>query len=631
MTRFLRIAAGTTLLAGSFVAITAAPAGATVAATAAGTVVTVTLTGTENIGFGCNSAGKFVVSGTVTTPVITCGAVTSVHVNGDAGNQYIFGSSLDAPDFSAHPNLVAVLGGGADTTSETDRADSIDVGPGNDVVNLHAGGVTNTSVALGTGTDTMAVVGTEEANAMVATSTNASAKVVTTTTSGSSTSTATSVEGLQMIGRTRADTFASTAVTASSTVVTVLASGADGNDTFTAGATGMVMLGGDGTNVFYGGVGQDQFHTSSETDVIHKAGGGGDEVFDQYNGRSGGRTIDGNGLASYYDYLSNCDAQTRVRPGTAGGTRIVSALCRPGIVDVDSSFNQVEQLMGAGDSTSNRGLADVVTPGHTAVLVNGDTAHDDLVDVTVSTGTWVSSGTPATSFTVNPDDASLGNVSAQGVGSVSVHGPWANKNQGFAHRVTRDLMFRFLSQPDREAVAASLTSGVKTRPQVIAALMQTDEYRGLDVDRVFVQFLHRTSDSGGRTYWIDALRNGRTLRKFRAQLFGSNEYFANSYSDVTQFVKNAYFDVLGRLPDPSGQAYWVNKINTGTGRGAVANSFLVSTEARRAIVKDQFLRFVLRYPTTAEADQWVDTLAGPTGEQDLIAFLAASGGYYNAS
>ena len=41
----------------------------------------------------------------------------------------------------------------------------------------------------------------------------------------------------------------------------------------------------------------------------------------------------------------------------------------------------------------------------------------------------------------------------------------------------------------------------------------------------------------------------------------------------------------------------------------MARQFLASTEARRNIVKDQFLRFLDRFPTTAEANTWVVNLA----------------------
>ena len=65
-------------------------------------------------------------------------------------------------------------------------------------------------------------------------------------------------------------------------------------------------------------------------------------------------------------------------------------------------------------------------------------------------------------------------------------------------------------------------------PAVVAGLMDTDEYRGLDVDRTFVKYLRRTADPAGRTYWITSIRNGKALWRFRAQLFGSNEYFTKA-------------------------------------------------------------------------------------------------------
>jgi len=223
-------------------------------------------------------------------------------------------------------------------------------------------------------------------------------------------------------------------------------------------------------------------------------------------------------------------------------------------------------------------------------------------------------------------------VTMSDVESYRVHGPWTDRNQGFVHRVHRDLLFRFLSDAQRDAIRTQLANGGRTRAQVTASIVSTDEYRGLDVDRVFVSYLQRPSDPSGRTYWIGSLRNGKSLRQFRAQLFGSNEYFTKSGGTNEAFMVAAYADVLGRLPDPSGQDYWVRKLNNGTERGLVARQFLASTEARCNIVKDQFLRFIDRQPTTDEATFWVSVLgSSASGEQDLVAFLANSNAYFNRS
>jgi hypothetical protein len=161
--------------------------------------------------------------------------------------------------------------------------------------------------------------------------------------------------------------------------------------------------------------------------------------------------------------------------------------------------------------------------------------------------------------------------------------------------------------------------------------MNTDEYRGLDVDRTFVKYLRRTPDAGGRTYWITSLRNGKALWRFRAQLFGSNEYFTKAGGTNASYVTKAYNDVLGRDPDPSGQAYWTDKLTDGADRGSVALQFINSAETRRRLVDEQFLRFLDRLPTTGERTTWIPRITGATGEADLIAYLANSNTYYNRS
>jgi len=87
--------------------------------------------------------------------------------------------------------------------------------------------------------------------------------------------------------------------------------------------------------------------------------------------------------------------------------------------------------------------------------------------------------------------------------------------------------------------------------------------------------------------------------------------------------------VLHRPPDAAGLAYWVGRLDAGGSRTTVADTFLNTSEARRAIVTDQFLRFLDRPPTTASADTWTATLgSSPTGEQDLIAALASGAEYF---
>ncbi|WP_421118430.1 DUF4214 domain-containing protein [Aquihabitans daechungensis] len=216
---------------------------------------------------------------------------------------------------------------------------------------------------------------------------------------------------------------------------------------------------------------------------------------------------------------------------------------------------------------SAKGLADVVAlNGGRMIYVRGDAAGDDLLDVTIPSGWWVTGGTPQGTYVITPTNDSYAAIQASNVGPVNIHAPWTNKNSGFVHRATRDLMFRFATSGTISSTSLALGSGETTRPAVIEGLMETAEYRGLDVDRTFTRFLDRAVDPSGRTYWINSIGNGKALWRFRAQLFGSSEYFTKAGGTNAAYLEKVYFDVLGRQIDPSGRTYWGNKLNNGADR-----------------------------------------------------------------
>ncbi|MGN6696431.1 MAG: DUF4214 domain-containing protein, partial [Aquihabitans sp.] len=470
--------------------------------------------------------------------------------------------------------------------------------------------------------------GTDGPDFITATSTNADVTGSVVTNDGGSNKTVKNVDFVNLRGLDGNDTIDAGGITVASGVGNVGMLGGEGDDHLTAGIKPGSLFGNEGTNTLTGGLAVDTFISYSETDTIEANGAGADVLYDGQSGRSGGRTITGSTLYAYEQDQDGCDAQSRVRPDPSG-TKVISSLCRPGTQTVPFGVSKVR--LDFDDAINTKALADLTLQDDLALEVDGDAALDDLVDVTIQTGGWTVSESGGTT-TIDPAHSDYANVTLRDIGTTKylVHNPWSDKNQGFGHRVIRDLLFRFPSAAERDGIRSSLANGSKTRAQVVAGIMNTDEYRGNDVDRVFVRFLRRTPDPSGRAYWINALRNGRSLQKFRAQLFGSNEYFVKAGNTNASFVRAAYFDVLGRLPDPSGEAYWTKKIDNGADRGSVANAFLASTEARRAIVKDQYQRFALRLPTTTESEQWVGKLAGVTGERDLIAFLAASTAYYDA-
>ena len=634
MKRVLSAGVAGVVLGGLIVVVQASPASATINTVRSGSTITVTATGVEDIYFTCQ-ASKVTINLVPVTPSMNCSDLTHVTVNGDASRQVVRGSMLDEPtSYPLHPTLTANLGDGNDLVFDTLGVDNLSLGPGGDAVVMNANGVPNLNTDLGADFDYFYVDAPSTATTLAASASGSTASVLATTSTGTRTLSASHVEGVVIRGGQGNDTLSTTGIPVASTVELAQMNGYEGNDTLTGGPVGASFSGGTGTNTMTGGAAGDNFDSQSATDSI-TTGGGPNSITDETSLRAGGRTIDAAaGSTNYYTVVqNNRDATVRWRGAAGGASVMTSSLNRSGQQALPEPVNSVAIDFYSYGSVDSRHLADIVAvAGKSSAYAGGDSFADDLADITVPTGTWSTNGVLGSdTYNVITDDATIPNVSAPYMGAVSIHGPWTNLNQGFAHRVIRDLLFRFPSAAERDQIRDDLTAGTKTRPQVVAGLMGTDEYRGLDVDRVFVQFLRRGSDPGGRTYWINSLRNGKPLIKFRAQLFGSNEYFTKAGATNADYMVKAYNDVLGRQPDPSGQAYWTNKLNNGADRGAVALQFLASTEARRNIVKDQFLRFLDRYPTNAESTTWVSNLAGATGEQDLIAYLASSNGYYNRS
>lgn len=631
------------LLAGTLVLVAAPrPAGATVVVSSAGTQMTVNVTGYEDdVTFRCTGGNAVVSNGTSTftpSPAVTCAALTQVNVTGDSNTQEVDGSGLNAVAFAAKPKLNIALGQGVDTVTETRNADTIDTGGGSDDLYLRRGLVANTSIEMGDGAlDHVYLVGSDATDDLTVASTGVNT-TLSQTNSGSPAFTwlVKNVEYAIVDGAKGADQLDATSVTIGSTLVLVTLEGGDGDDALSAGSRPSKLTGGSGSNTFTTGSNADQVNTESDTDVISGVTDGVDDyVNDDESLRFGGRSITGFGNSggsptdSFEGYSLDNDVTVRVRPVNGGGALMTFSLNRMGQQQLPPGIEQMEVSLYGMSQLTPRTLADVVVPAHDVDVSTTD-GDKELIDITVPSGSWTNTANGGTR-TIATASGAVGNVTLRDGATYQVHGPWTNQNQGFGHRVHRDLLLRFASVAERDQVRDKLTNGTATRAAIVQAILNTDEYRGVDVDRVFHRYLRRAADPGGRTYWVNSIENGKSLRQFRAQLFGSNEYFTKAGGTNAAFVARAYEDVLGRKPDPSGQAYWTNKANNGTERGLIARQFLSSAEAKRTIVRDQFLRFLDRQPTQAELDNWIVALDSANGEQALVGSLAGSAAYFTRS
>jgi hypothetical protein len=116
------------------------------------------------------------------------------------------------------------------------------------------------------------------------------------------------------------------------------------------------------------------------------------------------------------------------------------------------------------------------------------------------------------------------------------------------------------------------------RIQVVDGIWTSAEHRGVEVDQFYATFFHSSPDAASRAAWINQLLAGVSEADVERQLLTSSDYTA-AHPDFVSFITGLYTDVLGRSPSSSDLAGWVQTMQAGTTRDALAFSFVNSSEA----------------------------------------------------
>jgi len=105
--------------------------------------------------------------------------------------------------------------------------------------------------------------------------------------------------------------------------------------------------------------------------------------------------------------------------------------------------------------------------------------------------------------------------------------------------------------------------------------------------RLYQAAFARQPDLDGLSFWIGQMDLGAALSTVAGQFIGSAEFVAKYGTNPTneQFVTLLYQNVLNRLPDAGGLAFWVNQLNAGTiTRPEVLIGFSESTENKANVL-----------------------------------------------
>src|SRR5262249_8338695 len=123
---------------------------------------------------------------------------------------------------------------------------------------------------------------------------------------------------------------------------------------------------------------------------------------------------------------------------------------------------------------------------------------------------------------------------------------------------------------------------------------------------------------------------GLTDEQLEAGFIGSPEYYQHAGGTDKLWVDAMYENLLGRDPDPSGEAFWIEQLGQGVNRALVAFGFAGSSEREGQHVMANYLKYLGRNAGPTEIAYWVGQFSnhGKTNE-DVVTGFVGSEEYYN--
>lgn len=223
---------------------------------------------------------------------------------------------------------------------------------------------------------------------------------------------------------------------------------------------------------------------------------------------------------------------------------------------------------------------------------------------------------------VNPDDANINptpSVDAalafalenpQGVSvDPTLLGPYDTLD-GFEEDLYATLVGRDANRVDTLQLRASLEAegfAATVAPYVDVAS------QAADIDRLYVAYFNRLPDFEGYTFWHGRLNEGWGLLRASRFFSDSPEYRATyGDADFGDFLDILYREVLGREPDLTGKAFWLDALENDprVDRATIVAFFTDSAELRgmtaeRSEIVALTALFEERMPSQAEIDSWI--------------------------
>ncbi|MFZ5850911.1 MAG: DUF4214 domain-containing protein [Actinomycetota bacterium] len=197
-------------------------------------------------------------------------------------------------------------------------------------------------------------------------------------------------------------------------------------------------------------------------------------------------------------------------------------------------------------------------------------------------------------------------------------------SEAFVNQAYVDFLNR---SPDRDGLTywARQVRGGLPRGNLAYHLARQPEYLIKLVWGYYEATLGRPGDDEGTLYWARLLLYGKlTEAQVAAYFYASDEYYRTAGSDPV-WVEKLYRQILGRPSDPGGRDFWVG-VTRERGRHVVAYHFYQSLESRQARVRALYTKLLNRAADPGGLNHWSQVILD-RGDVALAAFLAGSDEY----
>jgi hypothetical protein len=166
------------------------------------------------------------------------------------------------------------------------------------------------------------------------------------------------------------------------------------------------------------------------------------------------------------------------------------------------------------------------------------------------------------------------------------------------------------------------------RTSLATKIATSSEYYTIVIRRAYQQFLGRQPDAKGLASWLYQMQHGLTDEWLESHFIASPEYYRRAGNTDKGWVNAMYQDLLGRRPDPVGEANWLYRLAHGARRLDVAHGFAASKERETLRIQADYRAYLGRDADPQGLANWLNAFLHGKTNEDLIAAFVGSDEYY---